>query len=314
VPDSRSFALQVPAGTEGVKATLAYPSAALVSLNNADYRITVKDANGDVVGTSTASPTAGTSSVLIDLVHSPPAGVTVDYGAWTFEVEGLLAVSDPDTIDSESVLGRMVTLQAALLKSQPRVIPPAPTFVADGTISYSFVPDGATPLLSPEGCNVEAGVPEGGLGAALVAGPCHSGQMGYLLNRLIGIPAQFTSAPLASSLVIGGSASMTVHLADGLSAAYAGVFTPRLIYSLDAVDPAGEVSAIGAGDAVGTVGNGKNVVTFELPPAEVAAGSRLRLQLQYTSNPAGAPTSTARMLYGGPYADSGVTLTFGHLQ
>ena len=40
----------------------------------------------------------------------------VTYGAFTFEVRGELAVSDPDTLDSESLLGRMVTLQVAQLK------------------------------------------------------------------------------------------------------------------------------------------------------------------------------------------------------
>lgn len=36
-------------------------------------------------------------------------------GAFTFDVSGEFAVSDPDTIDSESRLVRMVTLQVAQL-------------------------------------------------------------------------------------------------------------------------------------------------------------------------------------------------------
>jgi serine protease AprX len=67
------------------------------------------------VGTTTEAPTgAGTASVFIDLgaFQVPP----VAYGAFTFEVSGELAVSDPDTIDSESLLGRMVTLQVAQLR------------------------------------------------------------------------------------------------------------------------------------------------------------------------------------------------------
>jgi serine protease AprX len=310
VPDSRAFTLAVPAGTEGVKATVAYPSAHAVGVNAGDYQITVRDANGQVVGTSTSSPTAGASTVLVDLRDA-----SVAYGNWTFEVAGLLDVSDPDTIDSESVLGRMVTLQAALLKAQAEAAPPAgPTFVADGTAAYSFVPDGATALPTPEGCLAEAGTPEGGLGTLPLGGPCHSGQMGYLLNRLAGIPAVFTSAPLAQGMTLGGRATATVHLADTLSPVYGAVFTPLLVYIVEEIDSAGNVWTVGTGDSVGTVGDGRNVVTFDLPPTDVAAGSRLRVKLQYTASPAGAPSSTARMLYGGAaYGDSGVTFTFGHL-
>jgi serine protease AprX len=39
----------------------------------------------------------------------------VVYGAFTFEVSRELSISDPDTLDSESLLGRMVTLQVAQL-------------------------------------------------------------------------------------------------------------------------------------------------------------------------------------------------------
>ena len=39
-------------------------------------------------------------------------------GTFTFEVIGQLAISDPDSFDSESLLGRIVTLQVAQLKKQ----------------------------------------------------------------------------------------------------------------------------------------------------------------------------------------------------
>jgi serine protease AprX len=56
---------------------------------------------------------AGTASLLVDLRSFQHPAVT--YGAFTFEVSGELSVSDPDTLDSESLLGRMVTLQVAQL-------------------------------------------------------------------------------------------------------------------------------------------------------------------------------------------------------
>ena len=44
-----------------------------------------------------------------DRCHNPP----VAYGAFTFEVSGQYAAADPDTLDSDSLLGRMVTLSVA---------------------------------------------------------------------------------------------------------------------------------------------------------------------------------------------------------
>ena len=54
---------------------------------------------------------AGTATAFIDLrsFHNPP----VAYGAFTCEVSGQYAASDPDTLDSASLLGRMVTLSVA---------------------------------------------------------------------------------------------------------------------------------------------------------------------------------------------------------
>ena len=57
----------------------------------------------------TEAPTgAGTASVLIDLKKAGAA-----YGEFTLVAGGILAVSDPDTFDSESLAGRLVALQAA---------------------------------------------------------------------------------------------------------------------------------------------------------------------------------------------------------
>jgi hypothetical protein len=124
----------------------------------------------------------------------------------------------------------------------------------------------------------------------------------------------FTSAPRASATTIGGPARMRVYLADAPQLVTGVVFTGRLIYTLEEVDANGSAWAIATGDAVGDVHDGVNDVTFDVPPGEVAAGSRLRLKLAYTTSPVGAPSSASRMLYGGTYGDSGVTLTFGHLQ
>ena len=111
--DSHTYAVAVPIGTTHVKVTLSHPSLAVVGINGTSYVVTVRDAAGQVLGTTTESITAGagTASAFIDLrSFQAPA---VAYGAFTFEVSGAYAASDPDTLDSDSLLGRMVTLQVA---------------------------------------------------------------------------------------------------------------------------------------------------------------------------------------------------------
>ena len=73
------------------------------------YDVTVKDAVGTVIGTGEELGSAGTNGTFIDL--SKIAGI--HYGTFTIETSGFLAVSDPDTLDSDSLLGRMNTLQVA---------------------------------------------------------------------------------------------------------------------------------------------------------------------------------------------------------
>ncbi|HEX5148617.1 MAG TPA: S8 family serine peptidase [Candidatus Limnocylindrales bacterium] len=111
--DSHTYAVAVPIGTTHVKVTLSHPSLAVVGINGLGYTVTVRDAAGQLLGTTTESLTegAGTASAFIDLrsFQNPP----VAFGAFTFDVSGDYAASDPDTLDSDSLLGRMVTLQVA---------------------------------------------------------------------------------------------------------------------------------------------------------------------------------------------------------
>ena len=114
VTDTRTFSTVVGLGVTHVKVALSHPSLAVVQANGMEYTVTVRDAAGRVLGTTSEAPLlgAGTASILIDLrTFSPPVAL----GSFTFEVSGTLAVSDPDTFDSESLLGRMVTLQVIQL-------------------------------------------------------------------------------------------------------------------------------------------------------------------------------------------------------
>ena len=112
VTDSRSFSAPVGLGVTHVKVALSHPSLAFAQMNGMEYTVTVKDATGKVVGTTVEAPIlgAGTASVLVDVADAGAA-----LGSWTFDVSGELAASDPDTIDSESALGRMITLTVVQL-------------------------------------------------------------------------------------------------------------------------------------------------------------------------------------------------------
>jgi serine protease AprX len=112
--DSHTWTVPVATGVRYVKTTLSHPSLTAVGLNGMEYSVTIKDAGGHTVGTGTEAGLAdgaGTNSAFVDL--SKVAGVT--YGTFTIEISGTYAASDPDTLDSDSALGRMVTLQVAQL-------------------------------------------------------------------------------------------------------------------------------------------------------------------------------------------------------
>ncbi|HEX6127826.1 MAG TPA: S8 family serine peptidase [Candidatus Limnocylindria bacterium] len=113
--DARTFSAPVSASVSHLKVAISHPSGAVLGLNGPfTYTVTVRDAAGAVLGTTTETMTqgAGTATLLVDLAAAGAA-----YGTFSFEVSGELAVSDPDTLDSESLLGRMVTLQVAQLVS-----------------------------------------------------------------------------------------------------------------------------------------------------------------------------------------------------
>jgi serine protease AprX len=106
--DAHTYAVNVPTTTKFLKVTLSHPSTTVVFGNNMFYDLTVKDAAGRTVATGTEVGSAGTTTAFVNL-----AGTQAKYGRFTIEISGFLAASDPDTLDSDSLLGRMITLQVA---------------------------------------------------------------------------------------------------------------------------------------------------------------------------------------------------------
>ncbi len=107
--DSRTFTAEVTSKITHLKVTLSHPSLAVVGSNAMIWTVTVIDGTGQVLGKTTESSSgAGTASLLVDL-----GAAAAHPGTYTFQVKGERAVSDPDTLDSESLLGRVVVLQVA---------------------------------------------------------------------------------------------------------------------------------------------------------------------------------------------------------
>ncbi|MBB6629242.1 S8 family serine peptidase [Nocardioides sp. KIGAM211] len=99
--------VRVKRGTDALKVALVYPTPGTAA-NLAGFTATVTDAAGKQVGVTTTDVlyTSGIAHVLVKGVRA---------GTYTITVTGDYAASDPDTVDSDSVNGRVVFLQAAQL-------------------------------------------------------------------------------------------------------------------------------------------------------------------------------------------------------
>jgi serine protease AprX len=318
VPDDRTFSLQVTSATKAIKAIVSYPSLGYVGLNPFDYHLTLVDAAGQIVAESTASSSAGMSQFFVDLTQGNYA-----YGTWTINVRGDLGAQDQDT-----VMGVRVAVAVSQLAPQSRLSPPLPVFTPTGSVTYFYQPGQAGLTTSPEGCNLQAGAPVGGLATAKGAGVCQSGSMGYTVNYGAGVPADFTSAPLAAPLTVGGTLSLKFYLTDPAQPVWQSTSNPRLGVEIDVIDANGDLLlAVASGEwtLCSTVGGATvctsgpqpvaGTYTMQIPAITLPAGSRISVLLRETA----AVTSASRTVYGGQglttsFADAGVTFTTGTLQ
>lgn len=103
--DTRTVSVPVGRLTRRLHVTLVYPTPGILA-NLALYTATVTDPAGKVVGTSKTSVdfSHGTATVTIPVTR---------VGTYRVKIVGDRAVSDPDTIDSDSINGRVVYVNAA---------------------------------------------------------------------------------------------------------------------------------------------------------------------------------------------------------
>jgi len=108
--DVRTFDVPRHAEATLLKVTVAFPSEATLGadLGLTQYSVTVVDAAGKVLVSATTPVGIGAAGALVQL----PAGAV---GPLTVTVRGDRSVSDPDTLDSDSVLNDTVTVQVAQL-------------------------------------------------------------------------------------------------------------------------------------------------------------------------------------------------------
>ena len=180
-------------------------------------------------------------------------------------------------------------------------------------------------MSTTEGCNQQAGAPNGGLATSPGAGACQSGSMGYAVNYGASMPAVFNGGPSPTAATVGGAVTVKIYLVDPAQPAWVVAQNPRLDVEVDAVDENGElVAAIGFGEwtvcnDAGVCNTGPQpvagVYTVNIPATTIPAGSRLSVLVTET----GAVASTARTVYGGhgltaSFADAGIKLTTGILR
>jgi serine protease AprX len=303
VPDSRTYTIDVdPAKTQVLQAVVAYPSLSYVGINQYDYGITVTDAKGKVVATSTPSSTAGQSSLLADL-----RGKGYAAGTWTISLSGNLGTSDNDTLE-----GKNVALTVAQLVTQKVPGASGPVFVPTGKTTLLLQPGTATQVPSPEGCATASDVPSGGM-AGRKSATCESGQVGYATTNY-DAAATFTSGPLTRPVTLGNGALLRQWLVDPANPAYSNAFTAWTIASLDAIGPGGKrlgIASIDGKDHPIVTSNDATAANlpFTIAPVTVPAGYQLELSLTY----GGVYDSAMRLLWGAQY-DSGITLTTGVLK
>jgi len=323
-PDSRQYTIQVPSTTKAIKALVSYPSLGYVGQNPFDYQLTLVDAAGKTVGTSTPAADAGMSLFFADLTQG-----SYTYGTWTLNVVGNLGASDQDVL-----MGILVSVGLHQLAPQARVAQALPKFTAGGSTSFYFQNGAAGALTSAEGCNQQASAPVGGLsGTRNSLGTCQSGLMGYAVNYGAaglagGTPASFTSAKLAAPLTVGGPATMKFYLVDPAQPVWQAQQSPFIEIEIDAIDDNGDlVLAVAASQQqVCATVNGTftcktgatpvgGLYTFDIPPVTLPVGTRISVLVRAAQ----VVTSTARTVYGGrgltaDFSDAGLTFTTGTLQ
>jgi serine protease AprX len=308
--------VKVPAGAGRVKVLTNGGTVALVGLST--YDITVTDAAGNVVGTSSNSSASGTTVLDLDLHKlAPDVAVAVErfddlaYGEWTVKVDATGSLVPP--IDyfllDDAVAKRTVSTLVSVYGPQGPPCRSLTEFAPTATLAYRFQDDTATGVESPmkPGYTYVGTLPDGLLGQRTPARKL-AGTFGQLTTSAG--PPVFATAPLLQPLVLGGPAGVDTWV-QGPSE----VVTGQLIAELLDLPPSGDPVVIGKTPAdVKLVAGSLEPLKTEAPisltdPYTVPPGHQLGVRLDVTF----VGTSGDTLYYDSDEYPSGVTLTTGEL-
>lgn len=300
--DTRSFTIEVGPETDAIHAGIAFPAdAGAVGFNFFyEWTLALIDPDGNTVATSALN------SYAVSVLHADfrELGLAPKPGTWTVEASGFLNVTQPALLWDQAVTVAVTQLH----RQTPAGGSSGPIFVPRGVLTLVLAGGGGD-ATSPEGCAYDVAGATGAMTAGAPDADCRAGAVGYALNYGTGTPASFISEPIAASAV-GGATLLTLYLVNESEPAYSAAFASGLTYQLDAVDDAGQViTAIAGGEVTAVVGGTPTLGEYalQIPPTQIPPGARLRLNLLFS----GFYSSNMRLLWGGEYGASGITLTTG---
>lgn len=303
--ERRSFEFDVEEGIEVVRASAAYAGTlGLVGSNEFVWTLELRDAAGTHLATSETSGENGLAILEVDLTEVDP---DVEYGTFTLDVFGDLAVSRAPLLYTPAV--SVVATQLVPQDAAP--IGEGVDFAPTGERQLLLEPPGepAPGVTSPEGCTFEQPPASGALRTEATVTGCAAALAGYATSFQVGATS-FVSEPLEEATVVGGAGELVLHLADEAHDAWTLAFASNLLYTIDAVDPDGEIIPITGGEEPTVVESSavRGTYALDVAPRELPAGSTVRLRVQIT----GVYTSGLRLLYGGDFG-SQLVLTTGTL-
>ncbi|HEV3362730.1 MAG TPA: S8 family serine peptidase [Acidimicrobiia bacterium] len=229
-----SHTIEVASASERVKVIANGGSLPFVGLTG--YEITVKDANGKVVGTSTGSSASGTTTLDLDLrkLDADAAKATqrfseLAFGKWTVDVGAvgsLVPPMDTGQID-DFAHKRFITTLISVFGAQAKPCKPMLNFTPVGVQDLRFQDDKATgAAFPPDPTYTYVGpLPDGTLGNRAPERRL-AATFGQATSR--GNEPQFATAPLTEPVTIGGTSELRAFI-QGPSEVASGLLSAELV-------------------------------------------------------------------------------------
>ncbi|MDQ1566422.1 MAG: serine protease AprX [Actinomycetota bacterium] len=309
--------VEVAPGSERVKVISNGGSLPFVGVTS--YDITVKDASGKEVGTTSASAASGTTALDLDLrkldtdeTKAVKRFTDLAFGAWTVEVGAvgtLVPPIDTGQVD-DAAEKRFVTTLISVFGAQPRPCSTVAQFAPGAQKDYRFQDDRA-PAMAVFPANPEFSyvgpLPDGALGNR---GPERKLAATFGQATTTGKEPQFTTTPLTEPMTLGGAGEVRAFL-QGPSEAVAGLLQADLID----VDEKSGVALIGSSPkdvAAKTSTTTPTETRVPIPiatPYTVPVGHRIGVRMRLTF----VGTSGHTLFYDSTRYPSGVSIQTGQV-